>query len=153
MAEHHRATQVSGRGVDGRPAKLESEADDKVTDPGDDEGGEVEHHHVTGVLCAGQPCGEECEPRLHEEYEGARYQQPGKVDSDLFVAHEGRQPAGLVLGAFGRVLFGGWSLTSVREGAPPVPGVSADVHSRACSGTVGVPRGESVDLRDGDQRD
>ena len=86
MAEHHRATQVSGRSVDGRPAKLESEADDKVADPGDDESGEVEHHHVPGVLRARQSGGEECEPRLHEEHESPRYQQPCEVDSDLFVA-------------------------------------------------------------------
>ena len=86
FAEHHRAAQVSGRGVDRGPAKLESETDRKVTDPGDYEGCEVEHHHVPGVLRARQSGGEECEPRLHEEHESPRYQQPCEVDSDLFVA-------------------------------------------------------------------
>src|SRR5256712_6349450 len=63
MAKHHRAAQVSGRGVDRGPAKLEGEADRKVTDPGDDESGEAEHHHGHAVLRARHSGGKRGETR------------------------------------------------------------------------------------------
>ena len=70
----------------GHASEVEGESDRVVRDEGDDEGREVQHHHVPGILGPGQSGGEECESRLHEENERCRVQKPGEIDGDAGVA-------------------------------------------------------------------
>ena len=121
MPQHHGAAQVPRRGVYGCASELEGEANGKIGHPGDDKSGEVQHHHVAGVLRPRQARRQEREAGLHEEHEGARDQQPCEVYCDLLMTDECGQTARLAGRALRRVLLAGRRLAGVREPAAAVP--------------------------------
>jgi hypothetical protein len=66
-------------------AELEREADRVIRKQRDRERGDVHHHHVGGVLRAGETRHQEREPDLHEQHEKAGHEHPDEVDRDAEV--------------------------------------------------------------------